>query len=198
VRYILVANNTEIDDEISNLKRGDEDRLILFNFMKPFFKYEIVREFTDMVVFSRKRSNRTEPLNTVYAGIELIKENEHKFRQVVFHRNPNSYSGNIKKACLDSLSHFGFLDSPKTKYIDDKGFREAAHIKSKKSLSSGLIAYIHIRTHKKPQDKIVLVGFTNKVAKKYHDPDAEREFFEGEIRAGNCSTLKSLPDHDGN
>jgi hypothetical protein len=186
MRYILVANNEDIDEEMNNLREEECDNLILFNKLLPFFKYEFLQNFKNITVFSRKRSSRTEPLDAVYAGIELIKQNEHKFTRIIFHKHPNSYVDKVRQACVESLTHFGFMDSPKTSFLSGINFKKESKIKSEKSLSSGLIAYINIKMTKRPEDKIILVGFTNKLARKFHDPEAEKAFFEEEIRNGQC------------
>jgi hypothetical protein len=189
MRYILVANNLNIDEEINKLEEEEGDNLVLFNFLQPFNKYQKLQLFKNITVFSRKRSSRTTPLSSVYAGLEEIKKNENKFKRIIFHKSPDSYAGNLKNACFESLKYFGFLDSPKTSYIDANHFKRIINFKSSKGLSSGLIAYIYYKLHKQPNDKIVLIGFNSNIAARFHDANWEKTFFKNEFINSQLSYL---------
>jgi hypothetical protein len=186
MRYILVANNLNIDYEINKLKEQKNDNLILFNFLQPFFKYPSLQNFKNITVFSRKRSSRKTPLSSVYAGLEEIKANEDKFKKIIFHKSPDSYDVGLRNACIDSLKHFGFLDSLKTSYIDASNFKRLINYKLSKSLSSGLIAYIYYSGIKKVEDEIFLIGFNSKISPNFHDSIWEKKFFDNELALGRC------------
>lgn len=188
MNYILVANNENIDDEIKKLEIEERDEIILFNFMTPFYKYEKIKNSKNITVLSRKRSNRTEPLHEVYAGMREIKENYEKIKTIIFHQNPSEYRPKIKKACIDALREFGFLHSNKLKFINTKNYKKSINFDGR-ALSSGLIAYLYYKIIKEKNDKIILVGFTHSIAKKYHDPVFEKNFFEEEIKNKKCFTL---------
>lgn len=188
MKYILIANNENINEEIEKLKIEDNDEIILFNFMIPFYKYEKVRNCKNITVFSRKRSNRTEPLHEVYAGMLEIKENYDKIKTIIFHQNPNNYKIKIKKACIGALKEFNFLHSNKLKFINAKNYKKLIAFPGR-GLSSGLIAYLYYKITKSKNDKILLIGFTHSIAKKYHDPDFEKNFFENEIQNKLCYKL---------
>jgi hypothetical protein len=189
MRYILVANNLNIDKEIKNLQQQDGDNLILFNFLQPYFKYEKLQKFKNITIFSRKRSSRTIPLSSVYAGLEEIKKIESKVNKIIFHKSPESYSGNLKKACLDALKHFNFLNSPKTSYIDANHFKRIINFKSSKGLSTGLIAYVYYKLYKQSDDKILLVGFSSNIVPRFHESEWERNFFKNEVLNEQCFLL---------
>lgn len=189
MRYLLVANNLNIDSEISKLEEEDGDNLVLFNFLQPFNKYEKLQRYKNITVFSRKRSSRTTPLSSVYAGLEEIKKNEDKFKKIIFHKSPDSYAGNLKNACFESLRHFGFLDYPKTSYIDANHFKRIINFRSSKALSSGLIAYVYYKLHKQPNDKIFLIGFNSNIAARFHESNWEKKFFENERLNNQLFTL---------
>lgn len=190
MKHILIANNLNIDNEINKLNIEDNDEVILFNYLQPYFKYEKIRNFKNLTVFSRKRSSRTEPLNTVYAGLDQIKDNCDKFNKIIFHKAPHVYSEVLKKACYASLNHYGFLACNKIHYIDDFAYKSIVGLESSKSLSSGLIAYIYTKLNKKETDDIILIGFTSSIATKYHDSMWERRFFAREIMKGHCSVVR--------
>lgn len=188
MKYILIANNKNIDNDIEKLEIENNDEIILFNFMIPFYNYEKIRNCKNITVFSRKRSNRTEPLQEVYAGMLEIKENYDKIKTIIFHQNPNNYKPKVKKACIDALKEFNFLHSNKLKFINAKNFKKSINFPGR-GLSSGLIAYLYYKMFKQKNDKILLVGFTHSIAKKYHDPEFEKNFFENEIKNQKCYRL---------
>jgi len=189
MKYILIANNNNIDEEIDRLEIENNDEIILFNFMKPFYKYEKIKNHKkNITVFSRKRSNRTTPLHEVYAGMNEIKENYDYIKTIIFHQHPDYYKEDIREACINSLKEFNFLNSNKIKFINAKNFKKLIGFPNK-GLSSGLIAYIYYKINKSKDDKILLVGFTHSIAKKYHDPEFEKYFFENEINNKNCYKL---------
>lgn len=192
MRYLLIANNDDSNEEVYNLREEEHDNLILFNKLRPFFKYDFLQNFKNITAFSRKTNSTTEPLKSVYLGMELISKNEHRFNKIIFHRRPECYAGTVRKACVDSLEHFGFLNSPKTSFLEDMDFKKIYQIKNKKSLSSGLIAYLHVKMSKNAEDKIILVGFTHefKAKNSVHDGAAEKAFFDEEIRNKQCFLLK--------
>jgi hypothetical protein len=190
MKHILIANNLRIDNEINKLDLVDDDEIILFNYLQPYFKYEKIRDFKNLTVFSRKRSSRTEPLNTVYAGMDEIKNNYEKFKKIIFHKAPHVYNEVLKKACYEALSHYEFLASNKIHYIDDSAYKSIVGLESSKSLSSGLIAYIYTKLNKKETDDIILIGFTSSIATRFHDSMWERRFFAREIMKGNCKIIR--------
>jgi hypothetical protein len=189
MRFILVANNLNIDHEISQLNENENDNLILFNFLQPFHKYEKLRNFKNITVMSRKRSSRTSPLSSVYAGLEEIKANYDKFKTIIFHKPPESYGGELRQACIDSLREFNFLNSPKTTYINADHYKRIIGFRSNKALSSGLIAYTYYKLNKSPDDEIVIIGFTSSIATRFHEVDWERDYFKQELIRGNCRLI---------
>ncbi len=138
---------------------------------------------------SRKRSSRTTPLSSVYAGLEEIRNNVDKFKSIIFHKSPESYGANLRQACIDSLKEFGFLNSPKTMYIHADSYKRIIGYRSGKALSSGLIAYLYYKLNKKPEDKITLIGFTSSIAVRFHEVDWERDFFKQELIRGNWEQI---------
>jgi hypothetical protein len=186
MRYILVANNTNIDNEISLLNEEENDNLILFNFLQPFFKYEKLRNFKNITVMSRKRSSRTTPLSSVYAGLEEIQAHQDKFNKIIFHKAPETYGTELRQACIDALREFKFLNSPKTTYINADHFKRIIGFRSNKALSSGLIAYTYCKLNKNPEDKIIIIGFTSAIALRFHEVDWEKDYFKQELIRGNC------------
>lgn len=185
MKYILIANNNNIDEEINKLDIKENDEIVLFNFMKPFYKYEKIKNAQNITVFSRKRSSRTEPLCEVYAGLNEIKENYEKIKKIIFHQSPDSYRPKIRQACIDALKEFNFLHSNKLNFINAKNYKKLINFDGK-ALSSGLIAYIYYKITKRKNDQIFLVGFTHSIAQKYHDPEFEKNFFKQEIENNNC------------
>lgn len=185
MRYILVASNENMDSEVDKLNISDQDELILFNYMKPFYKYEKIKNAKNITVFSRKRSHRTDPLCDVYAGLNEIKENYDKIKTIIFHQSPEMYRPKIRKACIDALKEFNFLHSNKLKFINAKNYKSLIGFPGR-ALSSGLIAYLYYKITKFKNDKIFLLGFTHSIAKKYHDPDFERDYFLEELKNEKC------------
>jgi len=180
MKYILIANNPNINDEIEKLVIDEQDEVVLFNLMVPYYKYEKVRNCKNLTVMIRKRGDRVEPLDTVYAGLIEVKQEYDKINRIIVHHNPACYEGVTKDATIASLSVYGLYDSDKVQYIIDNNFKKEIAFDGKGSLSSGLIAYLHYKKKLKEGDKIILVGFTNKIATAYHDKDFETLYFKKE------------------
>jgi hypothetical protein len=182
MRHIVVANNKDISKKhVEKLNIQKEDILYFFNFLKPFEHFENVE---NAVYMSRKRASfekrKKEGDNNFfpYAGMEKFSTIQSHFSKVVFYPYPNNlFMSYIDRISIDKSKMFKLslnkkLQNPKIK-----------------NYSSGLMMYCYIRENKKRKDKIVLFGFTSKVAKQFHDPDKERSFFTQEIETGNCEAL---------
>lgn len=180
MRYILIANNIDIDDSIDKLVIEDDDEVVLFNLMIPFYKYEKVQNAKNITVMIRKRGERVEPLDTVYAGLIQVKENYDKIQSIIVHQNPMLYKGEMRDATIASLSVYGIYQSEKVRFICSNNFKKEIGFNGVGSLSSGLQAYLHYKKKLKETDSIVLVGFTHNIAKKYHDKDFESMYFAKE------------------
>lgn len=186
MKYILIANNDYIEKEIESLEIEKDDVIVLFNYIKPI-KYKKIRDHSNLIAFSRKKSKIKNPLKDVYAGMESIRIYEKKFKKVIFHRPPDHYPEDIKKACLNAIEKFGFLGSEKCLFIDDRELVKKCS-DNKKSLSSGLIAYLYFSQIKNQEDKIFLVGFSSNLSN-FHDSKWEREFFQKEHQVENLFLL---------
>jgi hypothetical protein len=186
MKYILIANNDEIGEKINNLDLQSDDFVILFNDIKPI-KYKKIRNHPNLIAFSRKKSRVYRPIHNVYAGLKTIKVFQNKFSKLIFHKSPDEYVGEIKKACYSALDRFGFLNSGKCVFIDDKNFIKKC-AENKKSLSSGLIAYLYYSEIKKSEDKIVLLGFTSQLSS-FHDCEWEKKFFLKEFEENRCEII---------
>jgi len=111
MRYILVANNKKLSSEIVNQVNLDpkSDILIFFNYMWPFFTFEKLRNHPRKFYVGRQRPSKPETKHIPYAGIDLVKENEHHFEKIIFHSHPDFMKeSEFQKVLKNAINSFNF------------------------------------------------------------------------------------------
>lgn len=194
MRYILVANNKNLTrHSISKLNLKPDDIIILFNFMYPFFMFPEIKHHPNKYFIGRKnggdkKDNQGRLME--YAGMDLVKQNEEYFQKIIFHVCPNAMIGNLAKKCKASVDSFNY-NPDKLDCLEpfSNGIRQKIKYPSGKNMSSGIIAYEWVKKIKHKEDKIVIVGFTSELAKKFHNEDWEYKFFQKEIRDKKCISI---------
>ena len=193
MRYILVANNKKLNSQIVDELSLDpqNDILIFFNYMWPFFTFEKLKNHPRKFYVGRQRPIKTETLKTPYAGIDLIKENEHLFEKIIFHSHPDFMQSSKNYESLKSAIDAFNFDPTKQDTLEpiSNGIRKEIEYPKGKNMSTGIIVYEYVKRIKEPHDDILLLGFTSELAKKFHNDDWEATYFRSQIKKNICKSI---------
>lgn len=193
MRHIIIANNKKLTEHtVDQIKLNNNDIIYLFNYMKPFFDFEKIRNHKRKVFIGRQRPIKDETINLPYAGIDLVKEHQDHFEKIIFHSCPSFFSDNnenkirfqngidlynFDQSKLDCLEPFVHKLKNRINYPDDK------------NMSTGLIVYEYIKKIKDLHDEILLVGFTSELARSFHSDNWESNYFRSEIKKNICKSI---------
>jgi hypothetical protein len=192
MRYILIASNNLLSiDTINGLVINDDDVIILFNYIKLYFKFEKLQKVKRKFVMLRQRSKITNDFSHAYAGIDVVSKISNNFERIFIHNTPDMCDSYTWKVfCENSLKYYGLEESKKLWKINVKELKNQYKLNHiQKGLSSGLIMYLYLKKYKSPKDSIVLVGFTSSIASKFHDPISEKNFLKQELIEGHCEMI---------
>jgi hypothetical protein len=193
MKYILVANNKRLNDQlVNNANIEKDDIIIVFNYMWPFFNFEAIRNHPNKIFIGRQRPIKPETINLPFAGIDLVKEHEDKFQKIIFHSHPKFLSDKHehKKRFQDGIDHYSF-DPKKIDYLEpiSNGNRKRIGYPQGKNMSTGIITYDYVSQIKKNNDKIMLLGFTSELARSFHNDNWEVNYFRDQIKQNNCLAI---------
>jgi hypothetical protein len=193
MKYILVANNKRLTNNIiSNLKLDNNDILIFFNYMWPFFNFDRLQNHPNKIFIGRQRPIKPATIHLPYAGIDLVKEHEDKFQKIIFHSHPKFLkdSNENKQRLQNGIDLYNF-DQTKQDYLEpiSQTIRTTIGYPPGRSMSTGIITYNYFQTIKQPNDDIVLLGFTSELARSFHNDSWEVNFFSKEIRNNKCISI---------
>lgn len=193
MRYILIANNKRLNQNLINKAHiQNEDTLVLFNYMWPFYNFDCIKEHPKKIFIGRQRPIKPETIKFPYAGIDLVKQHEDRFEKIIFHSHPKFLSDNHehKKRFQDGIDLYNF-DSEKIDYLEpiSNGNRKRTKYPSGKNMSSGLIAYDYFQQIKTKNDSILLLGFTSELARSFHNDNWEVNYFRKQIENKKCDAI---------
>lgn len=195
MKYVLVANNKKLTNEIvSTLTLSHDDILIFFNYMWPFFQFEHLRKHPNKIFIGRQRPIKPNTVHLPYAGIDLVKEHEQEFQKIIFHSHPKFLSdkNENKKRLVDGIDFYNF-DPSKQDYLEpiSQNIRKNIGYPTGRNMSTGIITYNYVHAIKKPQDDIVLLGFTSELARSFHNDSWEVNYFKQQITTQKCISIGS-------
>jgi hypothetical protein len=186
MKYILFANNKSVDVcLIDRLSITQEDICVFFNHLIPLTIWPQLKDSKCIKhYFSRYRNKSDIPIAEVYSGLDKFMPVKNLFDKTYLYRMPHTLKEKeTSDRCAACIRHYG-LDSN----IDIYSIYNLSSLKKKhgvnidKSLSSGLLMYLHILDTKNLNDEIHLVGFTYQLNKSCHDPEQEKIFFNQQIQ----------------
>jgi hypothetical protein len=193
MKYVLVANNKKLTNEIvDQVKLDPNDIVILFNYMWPFYNFDILKNHPNKIFIGRQRPIKPETVNFPFAGIDLIKEHEDKFQKIIFHSHPKFLSdkNEHKKRFQDGIDLYNF-DPKKIDYLEPHSSQTRKRIgyPKGKNMSTGIIAYDYCHQIKNKQDDILLLGFTSELARSFHNDSWEVNYFSKQIKENKCQAI---------
>lgn len=195
MRYILIANNKKLSDyTIDQIDLKDDDIVILFNDMFAF-RYDKIKYFPNKWWVGRQLPIKPEMPFRSFAGIDLVKENEHLFKKIVVHSCPcvfDQSKNRTQKFLQERVDSYNF-DPNKLWCLEpySDGVRKMIGYPKGKNMSSGIIVYGALQRLKKPEDEILLVSFTSELTKSFHNDIWEARFFRNEIKNNRCKDIAS-------
>lgn len=193
MRYILVANNKKLTSSlIDQLSLNNDDVLVFFNYMWPYFQFEKLRQKSNNIYIGRQRPIKPETIDLPYAGIDLVKKHENNFQKIIFHSHPKFLSDKYeyKERFQRGIDLYNF-DPSKMDYLEpiSQTIRKKIHYPKGKNMSTGIIAYNFFQETKKNHDTILLLGFTSELARSYHNDSWEVNYFAKEIKQKKCDAI---------
>lgn len=204
MKYILIGNNTELNEEdINKLNINSEDIIILFNSCYPI-KFDKIKNHKNKILFVRGLFRHNKLCS--FHGIDSIIKYHEDFIKII----PVSCEYPLKKIINKSLQ-LSILTSILNKKISNHevynkilnklSFNESdiiylsiLNISPKytinKSPSTGLIGYLYVKSIMNQSiDKIILVGFTmsydGKITTSFHDGYYELLYYDMELSKYN-------------
>lgn len=195
MRYLLIANNKKLSDHIIDLiDLKDDDIIILFNDMFAF-SYDKIKYFPNKWWIGRQVPFKQEMPFRSFAGLDLVKEHESLFQKIIVHSCPCVFDTSKNKAqrfLQERVDSYNF-DPSKLECLEpfSDGVRQMIGYPRGKNMSTGIITYGALQKKKKPEDEIVLVGFTSELTKSFHNDIWEASFFRNEINRGRCLSYGS-------
>jgi hypothetical protein len=198
MKYLLFANNNELNESAcNNIDLDLNDILVTFNHAWPINHLNIFKNNTDNKIyhFSRRSFNRKIP----YSGLHIIDDLQNKFEKIFLYPHPNAIGSSLKKKeVLNYLKDKTNLSTQDIQHMPNFGssanVKEARqflsqHFNKIRNLSMGLIGYLYIQQIKKPDDKIILVGFTHKMNNNKHNAQGEKAFFHNQQEKNLCQII---------
>lgn len=193
MKYILVANNKRLNTNLinkANIKKNDV--VIVFNYMWPFFNFDAIRDHPNKIFIGRQRPIKPETINLPFAGIDLVKEHEDKFKKIIFHSHPKFLSdkNEHKQRFQNGIDYYNF-NPDKIDYLEpvSQGNRNRIGYPQGKNMSTGIIAYDYFQQIKNTNDDIVLLGFTSELARSFHNDNWEMQYLHGQIKKNKCQAI---------
>jgi hypothetical protein len=193
MKYVLVANNKKLTEGIvDQLKLEKDDIVILFNYMWPFFNFDVLKNHPNKIFIGRQRPIKPETVRLPFAGIDLVKEHEDKFQKIIFHSHPKFLSdkNEYKKRFQDGIDLYNF-DPKKIDYLEPHSSQTRKRIgyPKGKNMSTGIIVYDYCHQIKNKQDDILLLGFTSELARSFHNDSWEVNYFTQQIKNHKCQAI---------
>lgn len=198
MNFYLIANNRNYSKKnLGCLKLDDNDKIVLFNYMYPFFSFDNIKNHPNKIYISRElatffnKYNPNYPTKIYpYAGMKEISRYQHYFKKIIFHSHPDYMPQYKKNICLKFIDELK-IDKTKIAQLEPFSFQIKNQINyaSNKSLSTGLIAYLCLQRIISSDDTITLVGFSSNIANKYHDKHWENTFFANEVSNAKCKSI---------
>jgi hypothetical protein len=199
VKYILIGNNQNIDENtIKKINIDDDDYIILFNHCFPL-KFQKIREHPNKIVFIRRNHLKS------YWGINEVIENFNIFNEIIPFSTNHKIDKHIKTLndILDKR-----VPENKEKILSKVNFKSITFIQKilknltpkynkEKVPTSGFIAYQYFKNIKQNIDNIILVGFTliynNNICggSECHDGLYEIEYYKNELNNNNLIKIDS-------
>lgn len=202
MNYFIIANNKDLQQSTINkvFFNIDNNIIVLFNFLLPL-KFKEIFFHKNKICISRKRIIKERQISKLYPNIREyycnmsgIKYHEKFLTEILFIPCPQNITG-YEKEFQDNIDVFDF-DKQKISCIsvDMKDIRNKLRYTGtgiKSEISTGLLAYYYLQAFiKKPQDKIILVGFTSQLSG-YHEAEWEKNYFLDQIYSGKCFVVDS-------
>lgn len=193
MRYILIANNKRLNqDTINKAKITNDDCIIVFNYMKPFYDFPIVHNHPNKIFIGRQRPIKPATVDFPYAGIDLVREHQDKFKKIIFHSHPKFFSDNNenKQRLQKGIDKYNF-DPNKLDHLEpvSNQTRKRISYPEGKNMSTGIIAYDYFQQIKNPEDTVLLIGFTSELARSFHNDNWEVVFFKKQIETKQCDAI---------
>lgn len=198
MNFYLIANNKKYSKfNLGSLEFNSEDKVVLFNHMYPFFSFDNIKNHPNKIYVSREIASFFEKYNPnyptsiyPYAGMREIAKYQNYFKKIIFHAHPNYMNTYKKNICLKFIEELK-IDHHKICQLEPFSFyiKNQISYTNDKNLSTGLIVYLCLQQIISTNDRIVLVGFSSNLAKKYHDRDWESAFFDNEINNKKCESI---------
>ena len=188
MRFILIANNNEINEEmIDKINLQYNDIIILFNHHYPI-KFEKIKIHQNKILFMRYLVNQKKIL-----GLDEYLNNNNKFKLILSYYKGNETINYIRD---EFYTHYEKIKCRKlliNDFIKNISLTHKYNLKKNYVFSTGFLGYLFAkyfsRCHLKEifnydiqLNKILLVGFTGSYPKiqfnQYHDFNKEQQYYE--------------------
>jgi len=203
MKYILIANNQSLIDNKQfidfDLPLEDNDLVILFNKLLPM-KWEKIKKHKNKHLFLRNFNwwfeLQKDKNEIIFDRSKIFKDNHKYFNKIYFidgdgfNNNKLTESSVQESGVKDFLKSINF-DFQKLEIISDKisDLKEFTYIN--KIPTTGFVAYLWIKYFlAKPEDEIILLGFTGENVWDGHDTDWEKNYYLNDIK--NLKKIKII------
>lgn len=188
MRFILIANNNQIDDEmIEKINLQYNDIIILFNHHYPN-KFEIIKKHPNKILFMRYLISEKKIL-----GLDEYLKNMNQFKLILSYYKADETNETIRKDFNILFEKIKCRKLLINDFIHNIITSKKYIIKNSQTFSTGFLGYLFSKYFSRPHlkeifnyninlNKIILVGFTGSYPpiqfNPFHDFEKEQKYYE--------------------